>query len=133
MKKQLNEKLFHLYANVLLFTLSIFFLFLRDMSQRGCLFPQELPEEFGGRYKRSDCVVNCRVASIISLCNCLVFYLPLTNLAFLEDGITQIPTCTLEHVPCLNRYRSKLMMCSCMRLELYIEIIYFGLKYGFIV
>lgn len=90
-------------------------------TQRGCLFPDELPEKFGGRYKRSDCVVNCRIESIAALCNCRLFYLPTTQ----QDGDDfkagksgrkershesgDVSVCTLEHVQCLNHYRSEVL------------------------
>lgn len=97
-----------------------------EVQQRGCLFPDELPEKFGGRYKRSDCVVNCRIESIAALCNCRIFYLPTTKQ---DDGDLEqggkpagqkqqtneyfgIPMCTLEHVSCLNHYRSKFWFCD---------------------
>lgn len=75
--------------------------------QRGCLFPDELQEDFGGRYKRSDCVVNCRVDSIIALCNCLIFYLPVIETPAKRTSMN-IPACTLEHVACLNHYKGNL-------------------------
>lgn len=82
--------------------------------QRGCLFADDFPEKFAGRYKRSDCVVNCRIASIVALCNCLIFYLPISQRSG-AGGYTGIPTCTLEHVQCLNHYRSEYISGQCER------------------
>lgn len=99
--------------------------------QRGCLFPDELPEKFGGRYKRSDCVVNCRIESIAALCNCRMFYLPTNQQDNKKGGgkttgvndrdYDDVPMCTLEHVQCLNHYRS-LCITYIIVFEVYINI-----------
>lgn len=68
-------------------------------------------DDYGGRYKRSDCVVNCRIASIVALCGCQIYYLPISNVLLPQNrpGGKSVPTCTLEHLACLNRYRSESM------------------------
>lgn len=75
------------------------------------MFTDELKQDFGGRYKRSDCVVNCRVASIIALCGCMPFFLPKTNIAHSIDN-KQLPNCSMENLTCLNHYRSKFNITS---------------------
>ena len=84
----------------------MFILFIIDFSflQRGCLFTHELEAEYGGQYSYSDCLVKCRIRSIIALCRCLPFYLPVS---FPDGNIAVTDKCTLQHVPCLNRYTSK--------------------------
>lgn len=47
--------------------------------QRKCLFPDEL-KSYGGKYTRTDCIVNCRIRSILALCDCLPFFLPYQSL-----------------------------------------------------
>ncbi|XP_067004275.2 sodium channel protein Nach [Anabrus simplex] len=68
------------------------------LDQRGCLFQSELSEEFSGYYSYSDCLMNCRVKSINTLCKCVPFYMPKTS---------NIRDCDLLDIPCLNRYREK--------------------------
>jgi hypothetical protein len=48
-----------------------------DRKQRGCLFPNELSALFGGSYSYSNCLMNCRIRSIHTLCKCLPFYFPI--------------------------------------------------------
>lgn len=55
------------------------FLGIRKNFQRKCLFPDEL-KSYGGKYTRTDCIVNCRIRSILALCDCLPFYLPYQSL-----------------------------------------------------
>ncbi|XP_049859050.1 sodium channel protein Nach-like [Schistocerca gregaria] len=47
--------------------------------KRRCLFEDELQERLGMDYSQSDCLVSCRIRSIITLCRCRPFYLPYTE------------------------------------------------------
>ncbi|PNF20288.1 hypothetical protein B7P43_G14391, partial [Cryptotermes secundus] len=69
-----------------------------DRKQRGCLFSSELSLLFGDSYSYSDCLMNCRIRSIHTLCGCLPFYFPVR-------GRTR--KCNLLDVPCLHKYREK--------------------------
>lgn len=71
--------------------------------QRNCLFRDERTS-YKGYYSQSECLLNCRVRSFVALCDCIPFFIPRAsmNLAF-----NNTPTCNLEHVQCLNKYKSK--------------------------
>lgn len=71
--------------------------------QRGCLFEHELPEQYAGHYSYVDCLLKCKLRSIISLCGCAPFFWP-TNF---PDGTTSKVKCTLAHNVCLDRYKGK--------------------------
>lgn len=73
--------------------------------QRACLFSNERPETFGQNYKRSDCVVGCRIASINSLCNCIPFFVPVIEKKNDFSNLEQAHKCTLQHSSCLTHYR----------------------------
>jgi hypothetical protein len=47
-----------------------------DRKQRGCIFSSEFSVLFGDSYSYSDCLMNCRIRSIHTLCRCLPFYFP---------------------------------------------------------
>lgn len=74
------------------------------ISQRGCLFREELFEQFAGYYSYSECLLKCRIRSIIALCSCIPFFMP-TN--FPDGSTNNVVQCTLQHIFCLNRYRVK--------------------------
>ena len=69
--------------------------------RRQCLFPDENPS-YNKKYTRSECILNCRIRSVKALCDCVPFQLPPPNVKSDPPKI-----CTLQHVPCLNKYRSK--------------------------
>lgn len=73
--------------------------------QRACLFENERYEEFGDNYKRSDCVVACRIASIFSLCNCIPFYVPVMQKKVGIFSMESAPKCSLQHSTCLTHYK----------------------------
>ncbi|KAJ9583490.1 hypothetical protein L9F63_022162, partial [Diploptera punctata] len=75
-----------------------------DWKQRGCLFPNEGPALLGS-YSYSDCLMNCRILSIHTLCKCLPFYYP-------AKGTTR--NCGLLDIPCLNKYRD---ICASQSIE----------------
>lgn len=73
--------------------------------QRNCLFSNERPDEFGDNYKRSDCVVSCRSASIYALCNCIPFFVPVIQQKSGFHDLDVAHKCTLQHLPCLAHYK----------------------------
>jgi acid-sensing ion channel, other len=72
----------------------------RKYSQRQCLFPHE-KKSYNGKYTRSECLLNCKIRSVKALCDCIPFQLPAPPS---YEHSTKI--CTLEHVTCLNKYKS---------------------------
>uniref|UniRef100_A0A336KYA9 CSON000508 protein n=1 Tax=Culicoides sonorensis TaxID=179676 RepID=A0A336KYA9_CULSO len=71
---------------------------------RDCKFKDEDFDEFKGRYTYTECLIKCKMRSIIDLCSCIPFFFP-TNHADIVTNTTI--RCTLQHVPCLNKYRIK--------------------------
>lgn len=74
--------------------------------QRGCLFSHELSQEYGGYYSFADCLLKCKIRTIVALCNCMPYFFP-TNF---PDGTTFNVKCTLAHNKCLNRYKGRYEM-----------------------
>lgn len=72
--------------------------------QRGCRFPEDFVEEYNKFYSYSDCLVKCRVHSLIALCGCVPFFLPRN---FQDPAMATSPMCNLNHLPCLDKYRSE--------------------------
>lgn len=66
------------------------------VEKRGCNFPNE-NENTG----LADCLHNCKLQSIESLCNCYPFYVQRTN----KIGAT--PQCSFVHMECMERYRGE--------------------------
>ncbi|XP_017141318.1 sodium channel protein Nach [Drosophila miranda] len=54
-------------------------------------------------YTFPNCVTRCRIRSIIALCRCLPFQMPLE----LVENLDGVVYCTLGHVPCINQYLFK--------------------------
>lgn len=75
----------------------------RYINQRGCLFRNELLK-YGGSYGRSQCVAACRIRSMLALCKCVPFFMVTTGTVASDRSIT---ICNLQHVACLNKYKSK--------------------------
>ncbi|KAJ3642287.1 hypothetical protein Zmor_025087 [Zophobas morio] len=73
------------------------------VERRGCLFDKESPSIFSSVYSQSNCIIGCRIESALALCRCIPFQLPLSN-----DNIV----CTIEDIPCLNRFRNKWLTLS---------------------
>lgn len=73
--------------------------------QRGCLFDDEMYEQFNGHYSLSQCLLKCKIRSIIALCKCIPFQFP-SHFAT-ESATEHIQTCTLNNIECLNRYRGE--------------------------
>ncbi|RZB39682.1 ASC domain containing protein [Asbolus verrucosus] len=65
------------------------------VDKRQCLFEEEELTQFGV-YSQSDCFVDCRMRSMMALCQCIPFTIPWS---------TDPTACTLRDLPCLNRYR----------------------------
>ncbi|XP_055678211.1 sodium channel protein Nach-like [Lutzomyia longipalpis] len=86
--------------------------------QRGCRFPADLSKEYNRFYSYSDCLVKCRIHSLAALCGCIPFYLPRN---FQDPIMVSSPTCNLNHLQCLDRYRGKLHTESVQGLERELE------------
>ncbi|EDV91046.1 sodium channel protein Nach [Drosophila grimshawi] len=71
---------------------------------RRCYFPDEanLPN-VGTVYSFPNCITRCRIRSIIALCNCLPFQLPLD----LVESLEGVVYCTLIHATCIAQYAFK--------------------------
>lgn len=78
------------------------------VATRGCYYPNELRNRYGGDYKRSSCILNCRIRSLIALCGCVPFYYYVNT--FLADDSAMPPVCTLQNVACLAKYKVKWRM-----------------------
>ncbi|KAJ3648155.1 hypothetical protein Zmor_019977 [Zophobas morio] len=68
-----------------------------NVVKRNCLFEVEQITQFGV-YSQSDCFVDCRVRSMMTLCECIPFTIPFT-----DDSTV----CTLLDLPCLSKYQRK--------------------------
>ena len=76
------------------------------VERRGCLFDKESPSIFSSVYSQSNCIIGCRIESALALCRCIPFQMPLSN-----DNIV----CTIEDIPCLNRFRSTTLLTILMQ------------------
>lgn len=74
---------------------------LHSYSQRGCRFASDGAKNETKRYFRSNCISECRLKSIIALCNCYPFYF--------QDSVFDNSTkaCTLENIHCLNHFNCR--------------------------
>lgn len=68
------------------------------------MFPTDLPEEYNGNYVCGDCLVKCKLKSVIALCKCKPFNAPSFD-DMLE--LSDIPFCSMANIQCLNKYRIK--------------------------
>ncbi|VEN36620.1 unnamed protein product [Callosobruchus maculatus] len=68
------------------------------LSLRKCMFTTDSHTSFG-LYSHSDCLVDCKAQSIISLCQCIPFTIPVES--------DEIDACSLIDLPCLSRYVGK--------------------------
>ncbi|XP_059621783.1 sodium channel protein Nach-like [Phlebotomus argentipes] len=73
-------------------------------NQRGCRFPEDLAKEYNMYYSYSDCLVRCKIHSAATLCGCVPFFLPRN---FQDLAVVTTPMCSLNHLPCLEKYRIK--------------------------
>lgn len=74
---------------------------LPPLTQRKCLFEDEIPHNFTLRYRFSKCISACRARSIFNLCGCLPFYIPMHYIGHAQGRVF----CTLQHMECLRRYK----------------------------
>lgn len=74
------------------------------ITKRGCMFPTDLPEEYYGKYIYGDCLVKCKLKSVIALCKCKPYNSPAN---FPDVPTEDLPFCSLANVQCLNKYRIK--------------------------
>lgn len=72
---------------------------------RECYYPSENRNRYGGDYTRSSCILNCRIRSVIALCNCVPFYLYVNTYLPNQEQMPQV--CTLQNIPCLAKYKIK--------------------------
>lgn len=70
--------------------------------QRGCLFRHELSKQFGGQYNFVDCLTKCKLQKIVTICDCMPFFLPYN----FPDRTGSEVKCSLGHNKCLNRWKS---------------------------
>ncbi|CRK88708.1 CLUMA_CG002364, isoform A [Clunio marinus] len=75
-----------------------------SIEKRECMFPSDNADEYNGDYIYSDCLVKCKLKSVLALCNCVPFNSP-TN--FHDVPTAHLPFCNLDHVGCLSKYRVK--------------------------
>jgi acid-sensing ion channel, other len=75
-----------------------------SIEKRGCMFPNDLPEEYNGEYVYGDCMVKCKLKSVIALCKCKPFNMPND---FSDILVNEYPYCSLADIPCINKYRIK--------------------------
>lgn len=60
---------------------------------------------FGERYSFSDCILSCRIDSIIALCKCIPYqYINSVKLK------RKVPQCTLNDLLCLAKYQGGMMV-----------------------
>lgn len=74
---------------------------LPPLTQRKCLFEDEIPHNFTLRYRFSKCISACRARCIFNLCGCLPFYIPMHYIGHAQGRVF----CTLQHMECLRRYK----------------------------
>jgi acid-sensing ion channel, other len=75
-----------------------------SIEKRGCMFPSDEPEEYNGEYNYADCMVKCKLKSVIALCKCKPFNLPND---YSDMKVADFPYCSLADIPCINKYRIK--------------------------
>jgi len=73
------------------------------VSKRKCLFPNDYPNEFGTNYVYGDCLMKCKLKSIMALCKCIPFNVPVN----FNDIDASLPYCNLGNVQCMNKYKVK--------------------------
>lgn len=76
-----------------------------SIDKRGCLFPTDMMSEYNGNYNYGDCLLKCKLKSIMALCKCVPFNLPI-NFPNLDDA-KSLPYCNLANLQCMNKYEVK--------------------------
>lgn len=74
------------------------------IDKRQCMFPTDALEEYNGNYVYGDCLVKCKLRSVVALCKCKPYNLP-TNFPDIQSD--ELPYCSLGNIDCLNKYRIK--------------------------
>ncbi|XP_043652138.1 pickpocket protein 19 [Drosophila teissieri] len=64
---------------------------------------EQLMKTYSYSYTFPNCITRCRIRSIMALCRCIPFQLPLQ----LVENLDGVVFCTLGHVACLNQYMFK--------------------------
>lgn len=72
-----------------------------SVQKRGCMFPNDLLDEYNGNYVFGDCLVKCKLKSVLALCKCIPYNSPVN----FPDIDTSVIICSLAHMECLNKYR----------------------------
>ncbi|XP_048518670.1 uncharacterized protein LOC109534697 isoform X2 [Dendroctonus ponderosae] len=72
------------------------------IKQRKCKFTDEDPTAFGA-YTMSNCLVQCRLRCIVTLCHCIPVMLPVSAQSY-KDGVT---FCNLKNLACLSQFSGK--------------------------
>lgn len=75
-----------------------------SVEKRGCMFANDLLEEYRGSYLYGDCLLKCKLRSVIALCKCKPNNIPTD---FKDVNVSESAFCSLAHVHCLNKYRVK--------------------------
>lgn len=75
-----------------------------SVEKRGCMFANDLIDEYKGNYSYSDCLLKCKLRSVLALCRCKPNNVPTD---FADIKVDEIAFCSLVNVPCLNKYRIK--------------------------
>lgn len=73
------------------------------INKRQCLFPNDYPNEFGTNYVYGDCLMKCKLKSVMALCKCIPFNVPVN----FNDIDSSLPFCNLGNVQCMNKYKIK--------------------------
>ncbi|ENN79534.1 hypothetical protein YQE_03997, partial [Dendroctonus ponderosae] len=73
-----------------------------SVSIRKCKFTGEDQTAFGA-YTMSNCLVQCRLQCIVSLCHCIPVMLPVSAQSY-KNGVT---FCNLKNLACLSQFSSK--------------------------
>ncbi|KAH1001753.1 hypothetical protein HUJ04_005728 [Dendroctonus ponderosae] len=74
---------------------------------RKCKFTDEDPTAFGA-YTMSNCLVQCRLRCIVTLCHCIPVMLPVSAQSY-KDGVT---FCNLKNLACLSQFSAGALNCS---------------------
>ncbi|EZA49292.1 Sodium channel protein Nach [Ooceraea biroi] len=74
-----------------------------SFSKRKCVFPNEMRTRYSDTsYTYSDCIVDCRLHDMQSLCGCRPFYFPRRGI---KDYSVRV--CTNADLKCLTKYKTK--------------------------
>lgn len=77
------------------------------IANRMCKFVDESSPIFGKPYTFANCILECRLHSVLALCECIPFNYINAYSASHSNKEVLPPQCTLLDVPCLNKYKDK--------------------------